>query len=195
MSSSAQRMREILNATGAYHLDENSLIACETEACGIALDSLENEMNSVLSNLFAETADESGLNRLETLYSSQPSSAQLDDRRKAAKARLAMNPSHFTVKYLPDMLTAANILGEALEEDGKIRVLFGRAAGVSEQRAKADLAALLPAHIEIIWDETLNWATLAAFANSFSHVESLSLTWAQLDSLTREELENLTQEE
>lgn len=195
MSGSAQRMREILNATGAYRLTGQSMIDSEINACAVAIDSFEDEMQAFLNNIFAATADKATLDRLEKLYRTQASSAELDDRREFVKARLAVNPTHFTTKYLPDMLKAANILGEAFEDNGKIRVLFGRAVGISPQWAKSELKELLPAHIEIVWDEAVNWATLTACINSFAHADSLALTWEQIDALTREELENTAEEE
>lgn len=191
----AERMREILNQTGGYRLTGESSADWELNACGEGLDSVERAADSLLCDLFALTASGKRLDDWEKLFRPQPSSAGLENRRTMLWERLSMNPGRFTPEGFSSMLRAAGIVGEVVEENGKLRVLFGRCLGIPEEEAKRELDAILPAHLLWEWDDSINWSALDAWASDFKTLDDRKLTWAQIESLTREDLKQWEQEE
>lgn len=191
----AKRIREILNKTGAYKLTGETSADWEVTACGVGIDSCESAISCLLADLFAETASSSRLDEWEKLFRPQPSSAKPEDRRRIVKARLSMNPRHFTADDLPHMLTAAGIYGTALEENGGVRVLVGRRVGISAEQTRKELDEVLPAHLLWQLDESVNWTALDAWTEAFENLDNRELTWEELEALTREQLEQLAKEE
>ena len=52
------------------------------------------------------------------------------------------------------------------------------------------LDQLLPAHLAWAWDTAVTWVALDAYPRSFEAWDDLGLTWAQLDGVSRQDLEN-----
>ena len=53
-----------------------------------------------------------------------------------------------------------------------------------------ELDQLLPAHLAWAWDTAVTWVALDAYPRSFEAWDDLGLTWAQLDGVSRQDLEN-----
>lgn len=188
----AQRMLEILNATGAYQMElEEDPGSWDLLACGEGLDSLETSMDALLSDLFPLTMSEGELSRWENLYGFPPVNGALYDRRERLGARLAMNPKKFAPGDFSHMLPAAGVKGELAETAEGLTVLVGRLLGVSEAEARRELEKILPAHLSWEWSEDMNWVKLDAYLPAFSEFDGLQKTWEELDGLTQEELEAL----
>lgn len=191
----ADRMRRILNGTGGYRLTGESSADWELNACGTGLDGLEQTVNELLDDLFAPTVSKARLDNWERLFRPQPSSAGLEERRAMLLERLSMNPGRFAPGEFSPMLRAAGITGEVLEEESGLRVLFGRCLGITEEEAKRELDAILPAHLSWEWDDSVNWAALDSWLPDFETLDSRQFTWDELDGLTRDGLANLKKEE
>lgn len=187
--SAAERMRNILNATGAFKLSGETSADWETNSCGVGIDSLDEKITSLLCNAFAASAGENGLKSREKIFGWQTAGASIEDRRLSAAAQTAINPQKFTVEDLPQMLTAAGIVGDISEENGTLKILFGRTLGITKEEAKRRLEKILPAHLQWEWDETLNWAVYDALALKFSALDAQKMSWKKRESLTREQLE------
>lgn len=191
----AERMRKILNGTGGYRLTGESSADWELNAGGSGLDGVQQAIDSLLEDLFALTASKARLDDWEKLFRPQPSAAGLENRRIMLRERLFMNPGRFTPGEFSPMLRAAGIAGEVVEENGRLRVLLGRCLGVPPEEAKRELDTILPAHLLWEWDDSVNWTALDAWAADFETLDSRGLTWEQLESATRENLEQWEQEE
>lgn len=190
-----ERMREILNATGAYRLTGESSADWELNACGAGFDLVEEAVEALLGDLFAPTASEKGVERWEKLYRPQPSSGTLEERRRITAERLAINPSRLGTGDLPGLLLAAGVKGAAEEGTDGLRVFLGRLLGVTEEEALREMDQVLPAHLPWEWVDSVCWAALDAWAPDFAFLDSRGMTWGEIEGLTREQLESFGKEE
>ena len=190
-----ERMLDILNGTGAYQLTGTSPGDWDLNACGAGLDRLEASMDALLSDLFPPTMGEETLTVWESLYRPQTADGTLEERRSTLGARLAMNPGKFSPADFSPMLRGAGVAGELKETGTGLQVLVGKWLGVTQEEALRELDEILPAHLPWTWLEDMNWVKLDAWAPDFAALDEKGLTWEEFDGLTREELEQLQQEE
>lgn len=183
------RMREVLNGTGAYRLTGETPADWELTACGVGFDLLETAAKELFQELFFSTASPERISQWEMLIRPQPSAAGLEERRCMLADRMGQNPSGFSPDRLPGMLRGAGLDGIAVEEAGGLRVFYGKCLGLPEEEVKRELDAVLPAHLPWIWDESLVWVALDALLPSFAELDGKALTWQQLEGLTRADLE------
>ena len=187
----AERMRGILNGTGAYYLTGESPGDWDVNACGAGLDRLETAMDDLISDLFPPTRGEAQLTVWETLYRSQSADASLEERRKMLAERLAMNPGKLSPEDFSSMLWGAGVAGELRETEDGLLVLVGKWLGISEEEALRELDEILPAHLPWTWLEDMNWVKLDAWAPDFAFLDGKGLTWEEFDGMTQEELGKL----
>ena len=187
----AERMRTILNATGAYSLTGESPGDWDLNACGAGLDRLETAMDDLLADLFPPTMGEGQLTVWESLYRPQSSDAGLEERRKMLAARLAMNPGKLSPEDFSSMLWGAGIAGEVREQGNGLQVLVGKWLGVSQEEALRELDEILPAHLPWTWLEDMNWVKLDAWAPDFAFLDGKGLSWKEFDNMTQTGLEEL----
>lgn len=192
--STAERMRKLLNDTGVYRLTGTSSADWEINAAAAGLESLESAIDRLTGDIFAETASSAAIDKWESLFRPQPSHANITERRQMLRARLSLNPTCFTPKSLPDILAAAGVAGEALEEEDGLRVLFGSCMGITEEEAERELNDLLPAHILWRLDKAFNWVMLNAFSAQFKILDARGLTWSEIEALTTEDLQKYNKE-
>ncbi len=183
------RMRELLNGVGAYRLTGSSSADWELNACGAGFSLIEDGVESLLNDLFPDTASSDRLDLWERSCGLMPSAGTLEQRRAILAARLAMNPQKLTGKDFSAMLPAAGVVGEVVEGESSVTVLAGRLLGVSQEEAKAELDVVMPAHLSWTWDDSVNWAALDAWAEDFATLDARALTWEDLDGVTGEKLE------
>ena len=191
----AERMRGILNGTGAYFLTGESPGDWDLNACGAGLDRLESAMDDLLANVFPPTMGEARLTVWEHLYRPQSSGAGLEERRTMLAERLAMNPRKLSLRDFSSMLRGAGVAGELKETAEGLTVLVGKWLGVSEKEALRELNEILPAHLPWTWQEDMNWVKFDAWAPDFAFLDGKGLSWEEFDSMTQEELENLENRE
>lgn len=193
MSGAAERIRKSLNCVGVYRLTGESSADWEGNACAVALDALENRMDRALADVFIESAGSERLDVWERIFRPQ-GAEKIDDRRRTIAERLAQNPMGFTVGSATSMLAAAGVSGEIAEGNDGLTVLIGRFL-LNRERAERELDEILPSHPAWVIDESVNWIALDAWAAEFDRLDSRGLTWEKIDTMTREELEKIDEEE
>lgn len=192
---SADRMRRILNGTNGYKLTGDSPADWELDACGAGLDRLEQEIDLLLGDLFADTASAERLDRWDRLFRTQPSEGTLEERQAILRERFAMNPGKFRVGEFSPMLPAAGVVGEVKEAPNGLQVVVGKQLGLGEAEIRRELEEILPAHLPWEWLEAMNWVKLDAWAPDFAVLDSWGLTWAEFDGLTQDRLRELARQE
>lgn len=104
---------------------------------------------------------------------------------------MAARPGDFTWAAPKRLLPGAGVRGLVLEDgEGGLKVLLGRLLGITQAEAARELDQLLPAHLAWAWDTAVTWVALDAYPRSFEAWDGLGLTWAQLDGVSRQDLEN-----
>ncbi len=149
----AERIRQILNDTRAYRLTGETSADWEVNAAAAALDRLEEAMDTLFGDCFAATASAEQLAQWERIFQPDPSTADLEDRRKVLAARLSVRPTGFTPEDFARTLAAAGIEGTITETAEGLQVTATRLLGIPEAEARRELNLLLPAHIP--WTLTL----------------------------------------
>lgn len=187
-TKSAKFMRELLNATGGYRLTGGTDGDWELEAAGPQLDLLSEEIETLYGDLFVHGATDDCLNRWESWLRPQRSAASIEQRRKMLMQQMAVNPEKGTLSEYGSMLYAAGVQGRLTENDAGVVVCCGGPLGLTETEIKRELDALLPAHLDWKIEPVFEWSTMEATGRSFAEWDALRLTWAELDSLTREEV-------
>lgn len=185
----AAHMRQVLEATGLYQLGEDSPTGWELEAFGAGFALLEERFDRLLEDLFPQTAGEGRVGQWEALFRPQPSQAALEERRGMVLARQALGEKPFTLAGVQALLKGAGVRGLVLEEAEGISVVLGKLLGVSKEEAARELDQLLPAHLPWDWEEAVTWVALDACRRTFAEWDGLGLSWAQLDEIDREDLE------
>ena len=115
----------------------------------------------------------------------------MEDCRDTVASRMAARPGDFTWAGTQRLLPGAGVRGLVLEDgEGGLKVLLGRLLGITQAEAARELDQLLPAHLAWAWDTAVTWVALDAYPRSFEAWDGLGLTWAQLDGVSRQDLEN-----
>lgn len=188
----AERMRGILNATGLYKFTGETPGDWELNACGAGFDALEDACRDLLAELFAASAPEARLAVWEVLFQPQPASGKEETRREVLLERLAAHPQPPTAERLGGLLKAAGIAGAVREGADGLHVCLGRCLNVTEEEAVRELSRLLPSHLPWVLEKGVTWAALDAHPRTFVQWDGLDKTWAELDAM---ELDDLEQEE
>lgn len=127
----------------------------------------------------------------ELLFPYGYSTAPVEDCRDTVASRMAARPGDFTQAGTQRLLPGAGVRGLVLEDgEGGLKVLLGRLLGITQAEAARELDQLLPAHLAWAWDTAVTWVALDAYPRSFEAWDDLGLTWAQLDGVSRQDLEN-----
>lgn len=187
-TKSAQNMSKLLHAAGCPQLAGGADGAGELNAAGAQLDLLSDEIEAVVKDCFLQGASQSRLDLWERSLRLQRSTAPIDQREKMLRAQLAVNPAQGTLSDYREMLRAAGVQGWLTEGETGLTVHCAALLGLTEAEVRSELDALLPAHLSWELTPVFNWLTMEACGRSFADWDGLDLTWAEMDSLTREEL-------
>ena len=104
-------------------------------------------------------------------------------------SRLSVRPDGVNLEALQALLPGAGVRGLLLEDGDELTVVLGKLLGLTKVEATRELDQLLPAHLTWTLDESITWVALDAYSGSFSQWDALGLTWSELNSITRENLE------
>lgn len=184
-------MAQVLEGTGLYSLTGSTPVDWELDAYSAGFAPLEAAFDKLLADLFAATATRERLAQWEALFRPQPSTAPVEDCRDTVASRMAARPGDFTQAGTQRLLPGAGVRGLVLEDgEGGLKVLLGRLLGITQAEAARELDQLLPAHLAWAWDTAVTWVALDAYPRSFEAWDDLGLTWALLDGVSRQDLEN-----
>lgn len=188
MKTPAERMREELNATGCYALTGDTPGDLDLLAMDAALSDFDTELEQLVQDVFLGECSEDTLTRWELAVRPQRSTATPAQRKQMLLSRLAIHPHGSTVQACNALLPAAGAVGGVEETTGGITVKLAGTYGLTETQVQQELSQLLPAHLAHEITPVSTWQTIALGNRSFADWDELSLTWQELDALTREEL-------
>lgn len=193
--SAREHLAQVLEGTGLYELTGSSPVDWELAAYGAGFALLEERFDQLLGDLFPATASREKLAQWEELFRPQRARASLEDCRETVQCRLAIQRDGFTPPDVQALLPGAGVRGLLLEGESGLTVVLGRLLGVTQAEAQRELDQLLPAHLAWAWEESITWVAWDAYSHPFEEWDGLGLTWAQLDQMVREDLEDYFEEE
>lgn len=189
--SYGQYLKDLLEPLGVYRL-QNSLNGAELESVGAALDGVDSALGHIEREMMLLTAEEEGLEKIESLLTRRPVTTTLTARRAALAALLRIGGDSFTLTAINDNLRGCGIHAVA-NETGRpnyVQVSFPNVPGIPKgfEEMRKIIEDILPAHIGIeyvYW--FITWAELERRFDTWGEIEAMNLSWEELETLVREE--------
>ena len=187
MSGYGEYLRQLLRPLRAYELD-GTANGGELDAQGAALDGVSAVLEEIQREMLVSTAEDRGLEAIETLLARKPVTDDPDMRRAALAALLRIGGDSFTLAAINDNLKGCGINAVASETGtpGKVEVRFPDVPGIPDgfDEMAAIIESILPAHVEIqyvYW--YITWAMMEARFATWGDIEALHPTWGELEKL------------
>lgn len=109
MMSSYDSMKNKLNKTGIYNIDENSNIASELKACSLGLDALFNTLDSMTKEYYIETAEDFGIFRREKFLGKEKTEYSIEKRREMLILQEQNMGKKCNAEYFSDILKSCGL--------------------------------------------------------------------------------------
>ena len=191
--SHADYLRGLLRPLRVYEL-EGTANGGELEALGAALDGAGAALEEIQREMLVSTAEDWGLEAIESLLARRPVAPSLDRRRAALAALLRIGGDSFTLAAINDNLKGCgiNAVAEETGTAGQVTVRFPDVPGIPEgfEEMRAIIESILPAHLGIeyvYW--YITWALMEERFDTWGDIEALAPTWEELEKLVEAEEE------
>ena len=122
--SEFQKMREILSATGLYDISQGNIIYAELKAYAEGLDMAFEELDEMLRECFAETAESYGLTLRENWLKRYNPDRTLESRRNAIMKALSVCQTDYTYSGMRKIRDSFNLHGEFHAYTSPLKVEF-----------------------------------------------------------------------
>ena len=172
----------LLRPLGVYDLRPGTINRGELAAYGVKLDGAAEELDHTAREMNLTTAEDFGLERVETLLPYRPVCETVEQRRAALAALLRINGDSFTSAAINDTLRGCGLNARAEEgsQPGYVKVYFPDVAGIPEgfDRLRLIIEDILPSHVDVtyvFWYNT--WGMVAQRHPTWGHAVSTGLSW------------------
>ena len=181
----AQCMRDLLRPLGIYRLDA-PFNGGELDVQGEELDKVMAWLEEVQRENSLTTAEDWGLENIARLFVRRPVADQPRKLAAALAALLRIGGDSFTLDAINDTITGCGIPAVVKElGTGQVSVSFPGVAGEPQgfSELKKIIEDILPTHLGIEYDFWfLTWAELEENFPSWQSIETLELSWTQLET-------------
>ena len=180
-------LKDLLRPLGVYRM-EGTASGAELESVGCALDSAEAVLEHLEREMCLATAEDMGLDKIESLLTRRPVADTTRRRRAALAALLRIGGDSFTRKAINDNLTGCGLNAVASErgEPQTVEVRFPDVPGIPEgfEEMREIIEDILPCHLNIIYVFWyITWAVMEDRFETWGDIEALNLTWEELEKL------------
>ena len=189
--SHADYLRGLLQPLRVYEL-VGTANGGELEALGAALDGAGAALEEIQREMLVSTAEDWGLEAIESLLARRPVAPSLDRRRAALAALLRIGGDSFTLAAINDNLKGCGLNAVAREtgEPGVVEVRFPDVPGIPDgfDELKKILEDILPSHLDIqyvFW--YITWALMEERFDTWGDIEAISPTWEELEKMVQED--------
>lgn len=160
----------------------------EFRAVGESLDFLAEQLEEIEREMSLLTAEDWGIEQISDLFTIQPSAITTEERKNALIALRQISGDSFTLEALNTTLAGCGTLAKVseTEELAVVEISFPNIPGVPGdfENITGILEDILPAHLQVrycFW--LLTWQMLEEKISSFGQLDSLALSWEDLESL------------
>lgn len=122
--SEFEKMSEILSATGLYDISQGNFVYAELKAYAEGLDMVFDELNEMLRECFAETAESYGLTLREKWIKRFNHDMTLAGRRNAIIKALSVNQGDYTYEGMNKIRDSFNLHGNFHSFTSPLKVTF-----------------------------------------------------------------------
>ena len=189
--SHADYLRGLLQPLRVYEL-VGTANGGELEALGAALDGAGAALEEIQREMLVSTAEDWGLEAIESLLARRPVAPSLDRRREALAALLRIGGDSFTLAAINDNLKGCGLNAVAVETGtpGVVEVYFPDVPGIPDgfEEMRAILEDILPTHLDIqyvFW--YITWAMMEERFDTWGDIEAISPTWEELEKMVQED--------
>jgi hypothetical protein len=177
-----------LNPLGVYNITPGANIYNELMAYSYALDIYSGHIDSVFADRFITTSSLSNIEKLEKIFGYKRSERTLADRRNMLINRLSITNGDFTKLGLDKFIQSLGIGSYDLSESpsiGYIAVqIYTRFSDTLERWMSNQIKSFLPAGTAVdVFFGGRFWDTIDDYSYDFAYMDSLNITWKQLDEL------------
>lgn len=175
----------LLRPLGVYDLSRTSINRGELAAYGSGLDSELAALEELIQEMSLATAENYGLDMVESLLPYHPASETAAERRRALAALLRIGGDSFTLSAINDTLSGCGVYASAAEgaQPGYVEVSFPDTPGIpaSFERLRTIIEEILPCHVEVTYLFRYNtWNELAALVTTWGEAEATNKSWNEL---------------
>ena len=186
--SYAEYLKDLLRPLGIYNLEDGSFSAAELQGIGWALDRRLEDLERLKQEMIILTAEDEGLDLIESLLTLHPVTEELVRRRAGLAALLRIGGDSFTLTAINDNLTGCGLNAKVNETDqpNVVQVRFPEVPGIPdgfEQMCKV-IEEIIPAHLLIeyvFW--YITWIILEGKFHTWAELDAAELTWKGLEKL------------
>ena len=189
MSGYAERLWELLLPLGPYSR-QGAYTAGELAGEGSALDGVEAALDSLEREAMLDTAEEDGLEKLESLLRHRPVAETPAARRAALSALLRIGGDSFTLAAINDNIKGCGLNAQVSETDdpGVVEVRFPDVPGIPEsfEQLRKIIEDIIPAHLRVeyvYW--YITWGMMESRFATWRDIEDGHYTWDALERLVR----------
>ncbi len=174
---------------GIYSITEDSNIYCELAAYAEGLDMLSEELDTLLSECFCATAESFGLEERERLWGRVRNDLNTEKRRQMILLRSTYGLEDFTLKGVQKLVGFLGLDAQVQEYPKAQRLVLDatKEAFTTGQKNwfRAQLEALLPAHLEIdiVW-QGFCFDNIDNNNLTFDRMDASNMPWSRIDIYT-----------
>ena len=187
MSGYAQYLKDLLRPLRVYEL-EGTANGGELEAQGQVLDSVETDLEEIQREMLLSTAEDRGLEAIESLLARRPVATDLEMRRAALAALLRIGGDSFTLAAINDNLRGCGINAQARETGtaGRVEIWFPDVPGIPDgfEELREIIESILPAHLGIEYAYWyITWGGMEEKFSTWGDIEAIGPTWEELEKM------------
>ena len=189
--SHADYLRELLRPLRVYELT-GTANGGELDAVGEALDGGGAALDEVQREMLISTAEDWGLEAIESLLVRRPVAPNLNRRRQALAALLRIGGDSFTLAAINDTISGCGVNARVEETDqaGTVEVSFPQVPGIPPnfEEIRVIIEDIIPAHLIIQYHYWyLTWQQLEQKFSCWQDIEDKNLTWYGLETYVEPE--------
>ena len=120
--SEYNKMRDILNETGLYNIEEGSLIYAELQAYSAGLELIFSQLRFIEQEAFVSTAKTTGLLIYEKTLLGHSTDHSYEGRRSSILSALSLTNYDFTIEGINKLLGIYNINGTIIQSGNDLHI-------------------------------------------------------------------------
>ena len=186
--SYAEYLKELLRPLGIYNLEDGSFSGAELQGIGWALDQRMAGLERLKREMLVLTAEDEGLDLIESLLTLHPATENVARRRAALAALLRIGGDSFTLEAINDNLAGCGLNAKVNETDrsGVVEVRFPEVPGIPDgfEQMRKVIEEIIPAHLlveYVYW--YITWLILEGKFSTWAELDAAELTWEGLEKL------------
>lgn len=179
-----QQMKDMLSPLGIYNLDDDSLVAKELTVYANELEKLHNELALMLRELFINTAQDYGIEKIEELFQRVRHDLDIEERRDRILSYMTLSNTDFSLDSIREQLRLSGIVTELVQsaEELSFPELISSPDIAEKARQLNIIEDIVPAHLDIeVGIMPMCWNELDSLDFNFGTFDRMGLRFDSAD--------------